>query len=392
MREATRTVPALSFALAVLLSTGCGKAGTQPEGRGDAHAAARDVHAGGDEHGTGGAHAEEGAGVPLESFRGLTLMQVPPPRPEGAWYPGEAIGDEGAEAVLTAPVAGIVSGPPFPPGRAVGAGTALLTLSSPELADVKARWLSARARRERAERERAREERLAEAGATAAQEVEAARAEASSAAAEEEAARLGLEARGLSPSEAGATFVVRAPAAGSVVAWRVRRGQGVVAGEELGRLQAAAASLAKLELPLPGPDWKLGDTTDVRASDGRAWTGRVEGLPARLTDDTRRLAYRLRLSGGPFPVPGKPVEVRVPFAAAVILPQSALQQVEGAWGVFVKEGGVAVFRKVRRGTELGGDVTVLDGVTPGETVVSGGSYLLKAALLKRLGGGDEHAH
>ena len=118
----------------------------------------------------------------------------------------------------------------------------------------------------------------------------------------------------------------------------------------------------------------------------------TEGLPARLTDDTRRLEFRLRLSGGTLPVPGKPLEVRVPFAAAVILPQAALQQIEGTWGVFVREDGHANFRPVRRGTELGGDVTVLEGVKPGETVISLGAYLLKSSLLKTKGGGDDHGH
>lgn len=368
--------------LSALLAAACGgqKAAPHEDGHDD------DAHA---EHADDAEHAED---VPLASIRGLTLIPVPEPQAEGAYFPGEAIGDEGAEAVLSSPVAGVVAGTPHPPGRAVRAGAPLVSIASPELAELKARWLTARARRDRAERVKAREERLAAAGATSATEVEAARTEAAGAEAEEEAARLGLEARGLSPSEAGATFLVKAPAAGTVAAWGVRPGQGVAAGQELGRFQIAAAALVAVELPLPGPEWRLGDVTEVRSSDGRRWTGRVEGLPTRLTDGTRRLAYRLRLSGGPLPVPGRPVEVRVPFAAAVILPQSALQQVEGAWGVFVKEGDAAVFRPVRRGTELGGDVTVLAGVKPGESVVSDGAYLLKATLLKRKGGGDPHGH
>ena len=90
--------------------------------------------------------------------------------------------------------------------------------------------------------------------------------------------------------------------------------------------------------------------------------------------------------------PGKPVEVHIPFAAAVALPQRALQQIEGTWGVFVREGETAVFRPVRRGAELGGDVAVLGGVHPGESVVADGAYLLKALLLKRKGVGDDHDH
>lgn len=111
-----------------------------------------------------------------------------------------------------------------------------------------------------------------------------------------------------------------------------------------------------------------------------------------LTTDTRRLSYRLRLLGGPLPIPGTPLEVHVPLTKAIVLPQSALQQVEGTWGVFVKMGEEAVFRPVRRGAELGGDVLVLDGVKPGETVVGEGAYLLKSLQIKRKSGGDDHDH
>jgi cobalt-zinc-cadmium efflux system membrane fusion protein len=80
------------------------------------------------------------------------------------------------------------------------------------------------------------------------------------------------------------------------------------------------------------------------------------------------------------------------MAKTVVLPQSAVQQVEGIWGVFVKEGEGAVFRPVRRGLELGGDVMIMEGLKPGETVAGEGAYLLKSLQIKRKSGGDEHDH
>ena len=115
-------------------------------------------------------------------------------------------------------------------------------------------------------------------------------------------------------------------------------------------------------------------------------------MPAALTEDTRRLSYRLRLEGAPLPIPGAPLEVRVPFAEAIILPQAALQQIEGTWGVFVKEGEEATFRPVRRGLELGSDVMVPEGLKPGEIVAVEGAYLLKSLVLKRKNGGEDHDH
>ncbi len=395
MKRTDATVLVL-VAVLVAFGPGCGR--PAPEG-----SSSRDDHAREEkhDHDAGHPHEEEaarsgdgpsGLAVPLDGIRGLRLVEAPPRRSEGAWFPGEAIGDENAQAVLAAPVSGIVLAPLAPPQAPVEAGAPLVTLASPELADVEARWLTASARRQRADADLAREERLAAGNATSARELEEARSEAAVARAEEEAARLGLASRGVSPGAASGRFVVKAPARGAVVEWKVRVGQGVAAGEELGSFQSGAASLVLLELPLPGPEWKLGDETDVRASDGRRWRARVSGLPALLGTETRRLSYRLRLVAGPLPIPGKPVEVRVPFASAVILPQNALQQVEGSWGVFVKEDGHAHFRPVKRGTELGGDVMVLDGLEPGETVVTDGAYLLKAALLKTKSGGDAHDH
>ena len=47
-----------------------------------------------------------------------------------------------------------------------------------------------------------------------------------------------------------------------------------------------------------------------------------------------------------------------------------------------------MFRPVRRGAELGGDVLVLAGLAPGEVIATEGAYLLKALpqALGRRGG------
>ncbi|WP_243317144.1 efflux RND transporter periplasmic adaptor subunit [Geothrix paludis] len=331
--------------------------------------------------------------LPLKEIRGLRFLVVPEPTAEGAWYPAEAIGDESAQAILSSPVKGIVSAIQVSPGRRVGTGAGLITLQSPELARLKADWLSTRAKRERAEAELAREQRLYEAQAGSRRDQEAARSDAATARAEEEAARLALEARGLKPEAAGAVLTVKAPKAGVVTTYKIQLGQGVEAGQDLGSFQAASAAIVRLELPLPAPEnWRPGAVTEVRKGDGQRWKARLEGTPMTLTTDTRRLSYRLRLLGGPLPIPGTPLEVHVPLARTVVLPQSALQQVEGIWGVFVKDGEEAEFRPVRRGPELGTDVMVLDGVKPGETVVGEGAYLLKSLQIKRKSGGEDHDH
>jgi cobalt-zinc-cadmium efflux system membrane fusion protein len=122
------------------------------------------------------------------------------------------------------------------------------------------------------------------------------------------------------------------------------------------------------------------------------WQAAVEGLPTRVSPETRRLRYRLRIAGGEPPVGGTPLEVRVPLPEGVVVPQEALQQIEGDWGVFVADGETARFTPVQRGPELGGDVVVLAGVAPGQQIATSGAYLLRALALKQTSAGDAHAH
>lgn len=341
-------------------------------------------------------HGEEaGSSLPIQAMRGLTFLKVPEPRTEARWVPGEALGDEAAQAVLSSPVKGIVSQLAAIPGQPRGAGAVLALIQSPELARLKADWITAKSKLDRAQSELAREGRLFAAGAGARRDLEAVRSEAQTAQAEEEAARLGLEAVGLTPGEAGARFQVKAPAAGSLVGWKVQKGQGVEAGQELGAFQAAQASIVKVEVPQPGPaHWNPGAETEVRQANGRTWKARLEGTPVALTADTGRLGFRLRLVGGPLPIPGTPVEVKLPLETGIFVPQSALQQVEGRWGVFVVEGSQAAFRPVKRGTEIRDEVRVLEGLRPGEMLVGEGAYLLKALHQKRTApeGEDGHGH
>ncbi len=358
------------------------KTGAQAEPGHEGHDHAKEGH----DPGHGGVH------VPLSGIRGLGFLLVPEASLAGRWSPAEALCDEAMAGLLSAPVSGIVSAIPGAPGRPVASGAALLLIQSPELARLKADWLGAKARLDRTEAEVAREQRLYDAKAGSRRELEAAQAEAATARADHDAARLALEARGLRPEQAGATLTVRAPRAGVVGTWRVQLGQGVSAGQELGTFQAALAELAQVELALPLPEgWKPGTVAEVRASDGRSWKGRLESAPLALSPETRRVAYRLRLQGRNLPMAGTPLEVQVPLARAIRLPQAALQQLDGVWGVFVREGDQAHFRPVKRGPEVGAEVLVLEGVKPGETLVSEGAYLLKAAHRKS-SGAEEAGH
>ena len=333
----------------------------------------------------------EAGRIPLQALtHSLKVQAVPPPAEVQVWFPAEASGDESAQAVLTSPVSGIIGAAPAAPGRPVAKGAVLLSLRSPELADLKSRWLTAQARLTRTQADLARERRLAQAQAGAKRELELAEAEFAGASAEAESARISLQARGVTPDQADGTFILRAPATGTVGTWKVQLGQGVAPNQELGTFRTASAALAVLDLPPPAPRaWKLGSITAVR-DEGHTWTGRIVGLPSSMGEMTHRLTYRVRLEGAPLPLPGAPLEVQVPIGRGVLLPTAALQQVEGAWGVFLQEGDVARFQLVHRGPDVGRDTLVLEGLPEQAKVVTEGAFLLKSKLLRmQSGGGDD---
>ena len=329
--------------------------------------------------------------VPLAGIQeGLKSFIVEAPESLQVWFPAEAAGDESAQSTISAPVSGLIANAPAAPGRPIAAGAPLLILQSPELAEIKSRLLSAQARLRRAGADLAREQRLTTAQAGARRDLEMAEAEFDSAKAEAESAGIALRARGVDSDQTDGMLVLRAPTAGVVASWKVRLGQGVVMHQELGSFQAASASLALLEMPPPMPtEWKLGSRTKVR-DDKHSWLGEVVGLPSSMGDMTHRLTFRLRLSGGPLPLPGTPLEVQVPVGRGVLVPGSALQQIEGEWGVFVQEGESARFNPVKKGPDSGRKTLILEGVPPGAKIIGEGAYLLKSKLMRiRMGAGDE---
>ena len=340
------------------------------------------AHEAEDTHGreeTGGEKTE--MRVPLAGLRGLAFVRVGEPQEEGVWAPAEAVSDSASVAIVTAPAAGIVRRLLVRAGESVRAGQPVAELASAEIADLAARHRAARAQEDRARIELERERRLLAANATSRHEVETSEAAVAAATAESQAARQSLAARGVSPERFSGTVFLEAPVAGTLERWEIALGQGVEAGTSLATIRDRSATRVRVELAPPGPvDWRSGSPTEVRRGDGTRWSAAVEGLPAGLTPETRRYPYILRLEAGPFPSPGTPLEVRVPLARGIVLPQEALQIVEGDWGVFVREGEEAVFRKVRRGAELGGDVLVLEGLEPGLEVVDGRRLPAAAAV------------
>ena len=247
---------------------------------------------------------------------GVAFTAVGAPIEEGVWRPAEAMADESERAMLSAPAAGIVAAIHVAPGREVAAGTPLLALRSPELADLTAAGSRGARCASRRRPALAREERLAAARAGAARELEAARMELAVARAEEAAARLALEARGVTREgrRDGRDPRAQARAGGEL---RVLVGAG-------GRGRAAARHVRDRRATLVrrrAAAARAGSLGARRADRGAA---RRRPTLARRASRAAGRRSRRRPGGSPTacastasdpPLAGTPLEVRVPLRA-----------------------------------------------------------------------------
>jgi cobalt-zinc-cadmium efflux system membrane fusion protein len=90
--------------------------------------------------------------------------------------------------------------------------------------------------------------------------------------------------------------------------------------------------------------------------------------------------------------PGDTVDAHITLRehrVELVVPNRAIQQVEGREVVFIAEGNLFEARPVTLGRRDAALTEVLSGLLPGETVVTGNSYVLKADLEKA---GAAHAH
>lgn len=93
---------------------------------------------------------------------------------------------------------------------------------------------------------------------------------------------------------------------------------------------------------------------------------------------------------------GASAEVAVPIGEtteAVVVPRTAILDAEGRDVIVVQlEGESFEERAVRTGASDGGRVAILDGIEPGERIVTRGGYLVRLAARAAEGGGASHGH
>jgi cobalt-zinc-cadmium efflux system membrane fusion protein len=95
--------------------------------------------------------------------------------------------------------------------------------------------------------------------------------------------------------------------------------------------------------------------------------------------------------------PGMSAVVSIPLDSSgdsiLAVPTAAVQSCAAGWCVFLPRGvGLFEARPVGRGRDLGGEVEILNGLEPGETVVVEGAFLLRAEADRAKGEGESHDH
>lgn len=294
------------------------------------------------------------------------------------------------EALVTARAGGAVTRVFKRLGDPVRAGEALAVVESRDAAQIAAERSVASARATLAQKNLARERYLYEQKVSARVDYERAQAEASAAAAEARRAQAAVGAANVTRDGRG--VIVASPIAGRVTSENVSLGAFVQPETELfrvvdpNRIQVEAAiSPADLDRIA------IGDRAIIELADGRRVAGRVRALTPALSGETRAATAVLDVAGGMLQ-PGLGVRVRVmpsrgAVTDAIVVPEDAVQTVDGRDAVFVRTPQGFRARFVALGRRSAGRVEIVSGLDAGQTIATRNAFLLKAELGK--GAGEE---
>src|SRR2546425_2742233 len=320
--------------------------------------------------------------------------------------PGTIMSNAYRDTKVNALVGGVVRQVTVELGSAVTRGQPLAVIFSAELAEAQMKYLSMQAMLQADHQKLERTQKLATLGAASRQELEEITAIHTGHETEVAAARQRLLLLGLGPDDVSrltdashvvSEVTVRAPADGVVIARGVNPGQVVSAGQELFTVTDLSTVWAIGDLyEKDFPAVRVGSdaTVTVPVSTGVPLRGRVAYIDPRVDPATRTAKVRVE-------VPNKGGDLRLGMYVTLsfearaggrvtLVPRDAVQAVGNRNVVYVLvEGGEGRFaeRVVKLGSALGDSFEVLDGLKPGEFVVTAGSFFLRAEAARTRSGG-----
>ncbi len=293
------------------------------------------------------------------------------------------------EAIVTARAAGAVMRLMKRLGDPVRAGETLAIVESRDAAQFAADRTAAAAKSTLAQKALAREQYLFRQKVSARVELEQAEAEAASAAAE--ARRASVAAGAARVTSDGRGVAVSSPISGRVTSENVSLGAFVQPETEL--MRVADASKIQIEAAVGPTDAQRlapGDRAIIELPDGRTVEAKVRAVTPGLANDTRSATAVLDVSGSL--QPGLAVRVRLmpsrgSTSNAIVVPEDAVQTLEGRDIVFVRTAQGFKAQSITIGQRSNGRVEIVKGLAAGSQVATKNAFLLKAELGK--GAGEE---
>jgi RND family efflux transporter MFP subunit len=311
--------------------------------------------------------------------------------------PGSVMANSYREVKVAPVAAGVVTKVNVELGVSVRRGQPLATIFSTDLADAQTRYLSMAAMLEADHKKLERTQALAAIGAASRQEFEEVTAVHASHETEVEAARQRLLLLGLTPDQVQglrgpgqvvSSVTVPAPIDGIVTGRSANLGQVIGMGQELFVVTDlsevwAVGDLYEQDFRAVGAGSEAVVTTP--AYPGTTLRGRVAYIDPRVDAQARTAKIRVALANpdgrlrlGMF----VNMAFRTPARDRVVLvPKAAVQALGDRQVVFVAakgEEGKFIQRTVRLGPPVGESYAVVSGLRPGDTVVTEGSFLLRA--------------
>ncbi len=270
-------------------------------------------------------------------------------------------------------------------GDPVGAGETVALLESRDAAAFVAERNAAAARAQAARAAAARERRLFNARITARQDLEAADATRTQAEAELQRAEAAVRTAGVTGD--GRYLIVRSPISGRITEIDTQLGAYVAAGTEL--FNVSDPRRIQVEAAVPAADAQRirpGDGAVIELPSGATLDAAVRSATPALDPQSRTATVVLQPAGSPASLAqGQAVRVRIVPRGSVtrgiiVLPEEAVQQVEGRDVVFVQANGGFQATPVTIGSRSGGRVEITEGLRPGAVVVTTGAFALKSQL------------
>lgn len=305
--------------------------------------------------------------------------------------PGTVTAAPNGEAIVTAHAAGTIVRLAKQSGDSVRAGETLALVESRDAASMAAERSVAATKVELARTALAREQELYNQRVTPRQDLERVQAELAVAEAEARRARETMAAAHV--TEDGRIAVI-SPLSGRITSASAALGTFVQADTVL--FHIADSRFVQVEASVTAMDANriaIGDSAAITTPSGAMLAASVRSVSPTLNQETRAATVVLSLSADHEPLsPGETVQADISpkntGPAAVIVPEDAVQNVDGRNVVFVRTAEGFRVQPIVVGTRGGGRVSILSGLNAGQTIATANAFFLKAELAKAAGEGE----